>query len=70
MSIRPPLLQIPLDIAICRRSDEGKPIVVSEPHSPCALAYKGMASSLYEKLKLGDAADASEGMGGPKIVVE
>ncbi|KAF5835088.1 P-loop containing nucleoside triphosphate hydrolase protein [Dunaliella salina] len=61
--------EVPLDIAVCRRSDEGKPIVVSEPQSPCAQAYMEMAQRLHAKLQT-LAAAGEDGQGGPKIVVE
>uniref|UniRef100_A0A7S3VGZ0 Iron-sulfur protein NUBPL n=1 Tax=Dunaliella tertiolecta TaxID=3047 RepID=A0A7S3VGZ0_DUNTE len=63
--------EVPLDIAVCRRSDEGKPIVVSEPQSPCAQAYLEMAQRLQVKLQTSAAAgEEGSGGGGPKIVVE
>jgi MinD-like ATPase involved in chromosome partitioning or flagellar assembly len=59
-----------LDIAVCRRSDEGKPIVVSEPQSPCALAYVEMARRLHAKL-LDPTTDAAAVRDeGPKFVVD
>ena len=42
---------IPLDIKIRETSDEGKPIVASEPTSPHALAYGEIAAKLWNKLE-------------------
>jgi ATP-binding protein involved in chromosome partitioning len=46
--------EIPLDIAIRITSDEGKPIVLSEPKSKHAEAYKAIAKRLWDKLKDAD----------------
>lgn len=55
--------QVPLDVAVCRHSDAGAPIVVTEPDSPCALAYFGMAQRLHAKL-------LALGREGPTTIVE
>eukprot|EP00955_Chlamydomonas_euryale_P012140 130806-Chlamydomonas_euryale.AAC.8 len=67
-----PLLgQIPLDVNICRRSDAGAPIVVSEPKSTSAQAYIGIAGRLLETLRVlsEESANASSAHA-PRIVVE
>jgi ATP-binding protein involved in chromosome partitioning len=46
--------EIPLDIAIRVTSDEGEPIVLSQPKSKHAVAYKAIAKRLWEKLKDAD----------------
>ncbi len=46
--------EIPLDIAIRITSDEGKPIVLSQPKSKHALAYQAIAKRLWEKLQEAD----------------
>jgi len=50
-------------VAVCQHSDAGAPIVVSEPQSPCALAYTDMARRLLAKLMQGHEQ-------GPNIVIE
>lgn len=56
--------EIPLDIAIRETSDGGKPIVVSQPSSPHAAAYRAIAEAVWAKLSGG----AVRAM--PKISVE
>ncbi len=46
--------EIPLDIAIRVTSDEGKPIVLSQPKSKHAIAYQSIAKRLWEKLQEAD----------------
>ena len=55
--------EVPLDIAIRETSDEGRPIVVSQPQSENAQVFRRMAARLAEKL--GGAQRQA-----PKIVVE
>ena len=57
--------EIPLDIAIRETSDSGQPIVVSQPGSPHAKSYRGIARRLLEKL-----APAGARRAPPKIVVQ
>ncbi|MDJ0611824.1 MAG: iron-sulfur cluster carrier protein ApbC [Kiloniellales bacterium] len=58
--------EMPLDIEIRETSDGGRPIVVSNPDSPLAQAYVGIAGRVWEKV--------SAGLGGarsaPKIVMQ
>jgi ATP-binding protein involved in chromosome partitioning len=58
--------EIPLHLAIRETSDSGKPIVVSQPNSPHAQAYRKVADRLAEKIaaQLGES-----GRKAPKIVV-
>jgi ATP-binding protein involved in chromosome partitioning len=42
--------EIPLDIAIRETSDGGTPIVVSQPDSPHAAAYRRIAERVWEKI--------------------
>jgi ATP-binding protein involved in chromosome partitioning len=56
--------EIPLDIAIRETSDSGNPIVVSDPRSPHAAAYRDIAQKIWAKLS---------GTGqrqGPRIVIQ
>jgi len=56
--------EIPLDIAIRETSDDGNPIVVSDPKSPHAAAYRDLAQKIWAKLS---------GTGqrqGPRIVIQ
>ena len=55
--------EIPLDLAIRETSDQGRPIVVSQPDSPQAKAVTDIAAKVAEKLT--DAAPAA-----PRIIVE
>ncbi|KAG1678193.1 hypothetical protein FOA52_016130 [Chlamydomonas sp. UWO 241] len=67
-----PLLgQVPLDAAICTRSDAGAPIVASDPSSASARAYVSIAERLWETLRaLGAQGRADPAARGPSIVVE
>ena len=56
--------EIPLDIAIRETSDGGRPIVVAEPDSPHAEAYRAIADKVWAKLA-GATARAA-----PRIVVQ
>ena len=55
--------EIPLDLVIRETSDQGRPIVVSQPDSPQAKAFTEIAAKVAEKLT--DAAPAA-----PRIIVE
>ncbi len=61
----PFLGEIPLDIEIRLTSDSGKPIVVAEPDSPHAKAYRDIAAAAWAGVKSADGARPP-----PKIVVE
>ncbi|MDY0884283.1 iron-sulfur cluster carrier protein ApbC [Dongia soli] len=56
--------EIPLDIAIRETSDGGRPIVVSDPQSPHAAAYRDMAQRIWDKLQGGTGRTA------PRIVIQ
>jgi ATP-binding protein involved in chromosome partitioning len=55
--------EIPLDVDIRRLSDEGKPIVISQPDSPQAKAYLDIAEGVLKGL------DASTQKPAPSIVM-
>ncbi|PKU24614.1 Mrp/NBP35 family ATP-binding protein [Telmatospirillum siberiense] len=57
--------ELPLDIDIRTTSDDGRPIVVSQPDGPLALAYKAIAEKLWDKVQLLQSAKK-----GPKIVMQ
>ncbi len=59
--------EIPLDIEIRETSDSGAPIVVSNPDSPQAAAYRAIAERVAEKI---DAAVGDEAHAGPRIVIQ
>jgi ATP-binding protein involved in chromosome partitioning len=59
--------EIPLDLAIRETSDEGRPIVVSRPDSPHALAYRQIAARIWEQLSGGAEAPRRAA---PRIVIE
>ena len=56
--------EIPLDIAIRETSDAGTPIVVSDPSSPHAAAYRAIARRVWEK------ASGTPARSAPKISIE
>jgi ATP-binding protein involved in chromosome partitioning len=56
--------EIPLDMAIRVTSDSGQPIVIDQPDSPHAAAYRAIAATIAAKLS-GEPARAA-----PRIVVE
>jgi ATP-binding protein involved in chromosome partitioning len=56
--------EIPLDIAIRETSDGGQPIVVSQPNSPHAAAYREIARKVWAKLA------GAQVRQGPRIVVQ
>lgn len=55
--------EIPLDIAIRETSDDGQPIVMSQPDSEHAKVYRRIAARVWEKV-------AGPQRGTPKIVIE
>ncbi len=55
--------EVPLDIAIRETSDEGQPIVMSQPDSEHAKVYRQIAARVWEKV-------AGPQRGTPKIVIE
>ena len=55
--------EIPLDMAIREGSDGGRPIVVSDPDSPHAAAYRDIAEQVQKKIQGGASA-------APRIVVQ
>jgi ATP-binding protein involved in chromosome partitioning len=59
----PFLGEIPLDIAIRVTSDGGKPIVVSDPDSPQASAYRIIAQAIWDRL-------SKQSARAPSIVVQ
>jgi ATP-binding protein involved in chromosome partitioning len=59
------LAEIPLDIQVRETSDDGRPIVVSEPGHPIAEAYRGLAMTVRDKLALAQGAATRKF---PKIV--
>ncbi len=58
--------EIPLDMAIRTTSDSGHPIVVTQPESPHAAAYRRIASGLVDKAS---AAVGGAGRAQPRIVM-
>ncbi len=56
--------EIPLDIAIRETSDGGQPIVVSQPASPHAAAYREIARKVWAKLA------GAQQRQGPRIVIQ
>ena len=62
-----PSSQIPLVTEIRETSDEGRPIVATQPDSVPAKAYVSVAERVWQQLRERDAARAA---GGPRIVVE
>jgi ATP-binding protein involved in chromosome partitioning len=61
----PFLGEIPLHMDIRQTSDEGRPIVATNPDSPHAKAYRAVAQNVWERLQAGGGAKA-----GPRIVIE
>ena len=57
--------EIPLDLEVRQGSDEGRPIVVSNPRHPIAEAYRGLAITVKDKLA---AAQGESARRFPKIV--
>jgi ATP-binding protein involved in chromosome partitioning len=61
----PFLGEVPLDMNIRATSDDGRPIVATEPDSPHAKIYKDIAAQVWASLTGGGAARPA-----PKIVIE
>jgi ATP-binding protein involved in chromosome partitioning len=61
----PFLGEVPLDMTIRETSDSGLPIVATQPDSPNAAAYRGIAERVRDQLGAGGA-----GKPAPKIVIE
>ena len=57
--------EIPLHLSIRETSDQGQPIVVSQPDSEHAQAYRGIAKRVWEKI----AGDQGPARAAPRIVV-
>ena len=62
----PFLGEVPLDTHVRERSDNGEPVVVSEPQSPHAAIYRDIASRLWTAL----GSDAAGVKVPPRIVIE
>jgi ATP-binding protein involved in chromosome partitioning len=61
----PFLGEIPLEAALRKHSDEGEPIVVSEPNSASAKAFSAIAAQVWAEIEAGAGAPAA-----PRIVIE
>jgi ATP-binding protein involved in chromosome partitioning len=55
--------ELPLDMVIRETSDDGRPIVISDPASPHAAVYRAIASRVWDKLAGADRA-------APRIVIQ
>jgi ATP-binding protein involved in chromosome partitioning len=62
----PFLGEVPLTMAVRETSDTGKPVVVSDPSSPVAEAYREIAAAAWAELERHQGADRAP----PKIVME
>jgi len=62
----PFLGEVPLTMAVRETSDSGKPVVVSDPSSPPAAAYRAIARNVWEELER----NAGVTRAAPKIVME
>ncbi|NIA68564.1 iron-sulfur cluster carrier protein ApbC [Pelagibius litoralis] len=60
--------EVPLDIEIRETSDEGRPIVVSNPDAPLAQAYCAIAQRVWDKVAL--QIEAGGARQAPKIVMQ
>jgi ATP-binding protein involved in chromosome partitioning len=58
--------EVPIDLAIRETSDEGRPIVVSQPDSPYAQTFRDIAARVWQKVS----GEASARRTAPRIVVE
>jgi ATP-binding protein involved in chromosome partitioning len=58
--------EIPIDLAIRETSDEGRPIVVSQPDSPYSRTFRDIAARIWEKVS----GEAPARRAAPRIVVE
>jgi len=63
----PFLGEIPLDAEVRRRSDEGQPIVVSDPGSGHARLYRDLATRVWDEIEKDDGTQSKPA---PKIVME
>jgi len=63
----PFLGEIPLDMEVRRRSDEGQPIVISDPDSNLAGLYRDLATRVWAEVEKDDGTHARPA---PKIVME
>jgi ATP-binding protein involved in chromosome partitioning len=61
----PFLGEVPLEMRIRETSDEGAPVVASDPDGPHARIYRGIATKVWERLREENAA-----AGAPSIVFE
>ena len=59
--------EIPLDVVIRQTSDDGQPIVATDPESDHAKAYMAIASAVWNKVQQTTAAQAAAA---PRIVVQ
>ena len=60
--------EIPIDLAIRETSDEGRPIVVSQPDSPYSQTFRDIAARVWQKVS--GEAEAPARRAAPRIVVE
>ena len=58
--------EIPLDMEVRLRSDQGQPIVVSSPNSMHAQIYKDIAQKVWEQIERGE----TSARPAPKMVIE
>jgi ATP-binding protein involved in chromosome partitioning len=58
--------EIPIDLAIRETSDEGRPIVVSQPESPYSRTFRDIAARIWQKVS----GEAPARRAAPRIVVE
>src|SRR6266581_174109 len=58
--------EVPIDLAIRQTSDEGRPIVVSDPDSPYAQTFRDIAAKVWEKVS----GESTARRAPPRIVVE
>jgi ATP-binding protein involved in chromosome partitioning len=65
--LRVPFLgEVPLTLAVRESSDEGRPVVASDPSSPAAEAFRGVAAQAWAELERGK----GEARAAPRIVME
>jgi ATP-binding protein involved in chromosome partitioning len=58
--------EVPIDLAIRETSDEGRPIVVSQPDSPYSQTFRDIAARVWQKVS----GEAPARRAAPRIVVE
>jgi len=58
--------EVPIDLAIRETSDEGRPIVVSQPDSPYSKTFRDIAARVWQKVS----GEAPARRAAPRIVVE